>query len=135
LQELKTLSEQHSIGQSIIFLQEHAAVSDAARRDLFLLADLLLFPSAQEGFGIPILEGGAARLPVFCSDIAPFRETAGERAHYFALDDPPERIAERIHSTLFADHAYQLRARVLRDYDWERIWSARLAPLLHEALA
>src|SRR5262249_3636092 len=92
LQELKTLSEQHGVGQSIIFLQEHGTVSDAARRDLFLLADLLLFPSAQEGFGIPILEGGAARLPVFCSDIPPFRETAGERAHYFALDEPPQRI-------------------------------------------
>lgn len=135
LQELKTLSEQHGIGQSISFLQEHGTVSDAARRDLFLLADLLLFPSAQEGFGIPILEGGTARLPVFCSDIPPFRETAGERAHYFALDEPPERIAERIHATLFADHAYQLRARVLRDFDWERIWSARLEPLLHEVLA
>ena len=80
----------------MVFLQEHGRVSDAARRDLYLAADLLLFPSLREGFGIPILEAGIARLPVFCSDIPPFRESAGEAAHYFGLDEDPAAIAGRI---------------------------------------
>ncbi|WP_312015258.1 glycosyltransferase [Bradyrhizobium liaoningense] len=40
-------------------------------------------PSFAEGFGIPIIEALAANTPVLCSDIAVFREVAGELAEYF----------------------------------------------------
>ena len=70
--------------------------TDPMMDDLYQLADLLIFPSAQEGFGIPLLEAGLVRLPVFCSDIPPFREIAGDRVHRFALDAPPADTAARI---------------------------------------
>ncbi len=41
--------------------------------DFYRLADALLLPSLEEGFGIPVLEAGLAGLPVFCSDIPPLR--------------------------------------------------------------
>ncbi|MFN8477283.1 MAG: glycosyltransferase [Kouleothrix sp.] len=67
---------------TVIFLYEQYCdanglprpVSDAMLADLFRLADALLFPSAYEGFGIPIIEAELAGIPIFCSDIAPFRE-------------------------------------------------------------
>jgi glycosyltransferase involved in cell wall biosynthesis len=40
-------------------------------------------PSFAEGFGVPIIEALAANTPVLCSDIAVFREVAGELADYF----------------------------------------------------
>ncbi|MET3966934.1 glycosyltransferase family 1 protein [Bradyrhizobium sp. S3.9.1] len=43
----------------------------------------LIMPSLAEGFGIPIIEALAANTPVLCSDIAVFREVAGELADYF----------------------------------------------------
>lgn len=43
----------------------------------------LIMPSFAEGFGIPIIEALAANTPVLCSDIAVFREVAGELADYF----------------------------------------------------
>src|SRR5581483_1749305 len=79
-------------GEDIVFLQEYGEVGNAERRDLYALADALLLPSAREGFGIPILEAGLARFPIFCSDIPPFHESARELAHYFALDEPPPEI-------------------------------------------
>jgi glycosyltransferase involved in cell wall biosynthesis len=43
----------------------------------------LIMPSFAEGFGVPIIEALAANTPVLCSDIAVFREVAGELADYF----------------------------------------------------
>ena len=63
-----------------------------AMRDLYLISDLLFLPSIQEGFGIPLLEAGMIKLPVACSDIAPFKDIAGEDACFFSLDDHPVEI-------------------------------------------
>jgi glycosyltransferase involved in cell wall biosynthesis len=107
--------------------------TDAMMDDLYQLADLLLFPSAQEGFGIPIIEAGLARLPVFCSDIPPFREIAGDRVHRFALDAPPADTAARIASFLDTDPATRLRHTVLRHYSWDRVFRERIVPLFTPA--
>jgi glycosyltransferase involved in cell wall biosynthesis len=104
--------------------------TDPMMDDLYQLADLLIFPSAQEGFGIPLLEAGLVRLPVFCSDIPPFREIAGDRVHRFALDAPPAETAARIARFLETDPATRLRHEVLRHYSWERVFRERIAPLL-----
>jgi glycosyltransferase involved in cell wall biosynthesis len=104
--------------------------TDPMMDDLFQLADLLIFPSSQEGFGIPLLEAGLVRLPVFCSDIPPFREIAGDRVHRFALDAPPAETAARIAQFLDTDPATRLRYEVLRRFSWERVFRERIVPLL-----
>lgn len=104
--------------------------TDPMMDDLYQLADLLMFPSASEGFGIPLLEAGLTRLPVFCSDIPPFREIAGDRVHRFALDAPPAETAARIARFLETDPATRLRREVLRVYSWDRVYRERIAPLL-----
>lgn len=116
------------------FVDEHGAprpVSDAMLADLYRLADGLLFPSKYEGFGIPIIEAGLAGVPIFCSDIAPFRETAGPAAHYFGLDAPPAQIARHVLDTLAADHRAAFRGRVRRIYTWEAIYTQIIEPLIH----
>src|SRR5262249_20720972 len=40
-------------------------LSDRVMTDLYLLADAVLLPSGDEGFGLPLLEAGLLRLPVF----------------------------------------------------------------------
>jgi len=104
--------------------------TDPMMDDLYQLADLLIFPSAQEGFGIPLLEAGLVRLPVFCSDIPPFREIACDTVHTFALDAPAENTAARIVRFLETDRATRLRHEVLGRFSWERIFGERIAPLL-----
>jgi glycosyltransferase involved in cell wall biosynthesis len=41
---------------------------------LYQQADYVLLPSTYEGFGLPLTEAVARGVPVFCSDIPPFRE-------------------------------------------------------------
>jgi glycosyltransferase involved in cell wall biosynthesis len=130
LDKLRDLRKALQIQDQVVFLYEHGPVSSKTMRDLYWLADALLFPSEREGFGIPLLEAGLARLPIFCADLPVFHETAGDRAHYFSIEDTPDRIATEIAKTLTNDSAYQLKRRIVREYDWQRIFKDRIEPLV-----
>lgn len=104
---------------------------DGTLANLYQLADGLLFPSFQEGFGIPILEAGLVGLPIFCADIPPFRETAISDAHYFdPIHGDPKRIAEQILRTLEASPTSRLRKKVRQHYRWETLIRNQIVPLL-----
>lgn len=62
-------------------------VSDDELKALYRRALAFVYPSRDEGFGLPILEAMAEGCPVVASDIAPFREVAGKAADFFRLDD------------------------------------------------
>jgi glycosyltransferase involved in cell wall biosynthesis len=105
---------------------------DAVIADFYRLADALLMPSREEGFGIPVLEAGLSGLPIFCADILPLRELAHNSATYFSPDSEPEEVAVRIASRLAADATYAMRGLVRRRYTWEGVYAGRIAPLLAE---
>ncbi|HEX9371775.1 MAG TPA: glycosyltransferase, partial [Roseiflexaceae bacterium] len=140
LAQLQALREATGAHDSIVFLYEQfvdeqgqpRAVTDTMLADLYRLADGLLFPSAYEGFGIPIIEAALAGIPIFCSDIAPFRETAGVAALRFGLQDRPAAIAARMATALRDDPRVVLRRRVRLDYTWEAIYRHAVVPLLAE---
>ena len=46
-----------------------------------------VFPSIDEGFGIPLLEAMKAHIPVICSDIEIFREIGNNSVVYFKKQD------------------------------------------------
>lgn len=138
LAQLQQLRRATGDEQSVVFLYERLTdaqgrprpVSDALLADLFRLADGLLLPSRYEGFGIPLLEAGLAGIPIFCSDIAPFRESAGEAALRFDPDAPPAQTAGRIAAALRTDARSAFRRRVRLGYTWEAIYRRDMVPLL-----
>ncbi|MCE5258560.1 MAG: glycosyltransferase family 4 protein [Chloroflexi bacterium] len=75
--------------------------------ELYNTADLLLFPSLYEGFGLPVLEAMACGTPVVTSDISSLPEVAGEAA---VLVDPldAKAIANGIERVL-DDHVLRVR--------------------------
>lgn len=103
---------------------------DQTVASLYGMSDALFFPSVEEGFGIPLLEAGATRLPVFCSCLPPMIKTGGDEAHYFRADATPKVIAALIAKVMAAEPAYRLRKRVVRNYAWERIVREQVVPLL-----
>nr|MBC7243827.1 glycosyltransferase family 4 protein [Chloroflexota bacterium] len=105
---------------------------NATMANLYLIADALLFPSLGEGFGIPMLEAGLLRLPIFCSRIPPLEATGGIEVHYFSPQADPAHVAALIASKLLADPAFRLRRRVLQEYRWETIVNNRVIPLIEE---
>jgi glycosyltransferase involved in cell wall biosynthesis len=135
LAELLELRESLGLQSAAHFLYELSdpplTPDDDTMANFYQLADALFFPSVQEGFGIPILEAGLAGVPVFCSDIPPFRHVGGDDLTYFDSEhEPPERIAARMHAVLEGNPLYRLRRRIRREYRWERVIRDRLLPLL-----
>lgn len=135
LAELLSLRESLGLQNAAHFLYELSdpplIPDDDTMANLYQLADALFFPSVQEGFGIPLLEAGLAGLPVFCSDIPPFRHAGRDDVTYFDPErEPPDVIAERIRAELEHNPSHRLRRRIRREYRWERVIRDRLLPLL-----
>ena len=66
---------------------------------IYSMADLFVFPSLCEGFGIPPLEAMKCETPVACSDNSSIPEVCGDAAIYFNCYDT-ENIAEAMHTVL-----------------------------------
>jgi glycosyltransferase involved in cell wall biosynthesis len=105
-------------------------VSDDLMNELYWWADALLITSEQEGFGLPLLEAGLARLPIFCSDLEVLREVGGDHATYFGLDEPPAQIAALISHAMQATGVVAMRRRVMTQYTWDVIFKSQMLPLL-----
>ena len=71
-----------------VFLTDHLPDSDVI--GLYSNALFFVFPSSDEGFGIPVLECFSNDLPVICSDIPIFREIGSENVLYFELENQDE---------------------------------------------
>lgn len=66
------------------------AVTSEELEAFYSLAEALIFPSWEEGFGWPIAEAQACGCPVFASDRAPMTEVGGKSAVYFDPQNPAE---------------------------------------------
>jgi glycosyltransferase involved in cell wall biosynthesis len=73
---------------------------------LYALADLFVFPSWYEGFGLPVLEAMACGCPVVCSSATSLPEVGG-RAVIYADPDSPEEFAARIQEVLKSEELRQ----------------------------
>jgi glycosyltransferase involved in cell wall biosynthesis len=80
-------------------------VSDEEKRELMKNADVFLFPTFYEGFGLPILEAQSVGTPVMTSNISSMPEVAGDGA---VLVDPKDTnaIAEAAHK-LVSDESHK----------------------------
>jgi glycosyltransferase involved in cell wall biosynthesis len=83
--------------------------SRALAADLYRAAEVFVYPSLAEGFGLPVAEAMACGTPVVASDIEVLREVAGDAALYA----PPQDVAalERAIERALEDGATRDRLR------------------------
>ncbi|MBW1730649.1 MAG: glycosyltransferase family 4 protein [Deltaproteobacteria bacterium] len=102
-------------------------------RDMYLMADLLLMTSKDEGFGLPLLEAGMIKLPIACSDIPPFKEI-GEEVCFFRPTDPPLFTAGRIIEYLSRTNTHKMFRKVMRQYILDTVCKNTLVPYLYKVV-
>ena len=125
--ELRTRAHRLGIGEDVRFL---GWISDADTEGLLALADVFVFPSFYEGFGLPVLEAMARGVPVASSDQASLREVAGDAALLFDPADP-DAIAGAIERVLgdgdLADRLRSAGRARAATFTWRRTAEGLLA--------
>jgi len=129
---LCALRQQLGLQEQAHFLAEihQEYLPDAVISDFYHLADLLFFPSREEGFGIPVLEAGLAGIPLFCAAIEPLLNLGGDHATFFSPDADPAELARQIGEMLQHSPVFHHRAQVLNQYTWDQIYLQQIEPLL-----
>jgi glycosyltransferase involved in cell wall biosynthesis len=138
LNTLKQLKHELGLQDHVFFLYEQGESEDhlelpyEAISELYRISDLLLFPSRREGFGIPVLEAGLARVPVFAASIPSIHESMGDYATFFDPKGDPQQVAEHIQRFLTKSSAYKLRRQTINHFSWDSIFHQQMIPLLKE---
>ncbi len=86
-------------------------------------AAVFVYPSAYEGFGIPLLEAMSSGCPIACSNAGPFPEVAGRAAEFFdpADEEDIRRAIEKIvYSTRFRKSLIQLGRERAGKFSWDQ---------------
>lgn len=90
------LANSIGIGERVVLCPR---VSDEELKALYSNASLFVFPSTDEGFGIPLLEAMAVGTPVLCSSIPIFHEIGLEHVRYFdpfSIDDIEKSLVSEL---------------------------------------
>jgi glycosyltransferase involved in cell wall biosynthesis len=98
-------------------IREIEAVPPGQMVEIFNCADVLLFPSAYEGFGRPPVEAMACGVPVVASNAAALPEAVGEAGLLCAPGDAGA-FAEQLHRVLF--DRIQRQRLIDRGLTWHR---------------
>jgi len=74
-------------------IQERGYVNEEEKWELLRNADVFLFPSLYEGFGIPVLEAQSVGIPVITSNVSSLPEVGGAGAVYVNPNDTKSIVA------------------------------------------
>lgn len=98
-------------------------VSDDDKRRLMSQAEVFLFPSQYEGFGLPVLEAMACGAPVITTNISSLPEVAGNAAEYIKPGDYKE-LAKKIEGFLSSEEKRgkyrKLGFERIKNFSWDK---------------
>jgi glycosyltransferase involved in cell wall biosynthesis len=118
------------IKKKIFFLED---ISNEDLRLLYQAAELFVYPSKGEGFGIPPLEAGALGIPTICSNTTAMEDFSffGDRHIYpdtvhlkasiaRALADGPSNLRE-ISNTIRRRYGWEKAAFTMNELIWKKV--------------
>lgn len=108
---------------------EQMSASEVGMANLYSYAELFVYPSLFEGFGMPILEAFSYKCPTVISNASCFPEIAGDCAFYFDPNFVESMIFE---ITNLLDNSELRKSKIERaqhlceDFTWEKCAGAHL---------
>ncbi|MEM9266594.1 MAG: MSMEG_0565 family glycosyltransferase [Cyanobacteria bacterium P01_F01_bin.13] len=132
-QEFMELVAAYNLKDSLVL---PGVVPDADLPTLYRLADVFVFPSVQEGWGLVVLEAIASGLPVLTSNQAPFTEFLSEQEAMLVDPTDADAIAIAMVTLLSPNIAQQLidhSRPIVSRYSWQQ--SAKMHLELYAELA
>jgi glycosyltransferase involved in cell wall biosynthesis len=96
---VKNFIKENNIKKDVIIT---GYVNDQEKNELYSKAFLYVFPSNDEGFGIPIIEAFSNKLPVICSDIEVFNEIGNDSVLNFEKNNHND-LASKIELLINSD--------------------------------
>ena len=97
-------------------------VNEEDKAALMKGADIFVFPSFYEGFGLPIVEAMTLGVPVIASDIAPHREIARDSALFFDPGIPgqlTQKLRELLNNNVEKNSLSEMGKAQARNFSWE----------------
>lgn len=118
----------HGLAERILFWHD---VDNALLRTLYRRAELFIYPSMYEGFGIPVIEALYSRTPVLTTSQSALPEAGGPYSYYTDGTDPAEMASQIAH---ILAHPAEVAQRVIQGYEYaQTTFAARpLTTALHE---
>ncbi|MGD1949801.1 MAG: MSMEG_0565 family glycosyltransferase [Leptolyngbyaceae cyanobacterium] len=132
-QQFIELVDAYDVGNRLVL---PGVVRDADLPALYRLADVFVFPSVQEGWGLVILEAIASGLPVLTSHQAPFTEFLSNQDAILVNPDDADAIASAMVKLLDPSITHSLvnhSQPILQHYSWQQ--SAKMHLELYFELA
>lgn len=122
----QTLTEIKSNSKQKVFLKDLIFTGYLTDQELIVLhreAEIFVFPSLYEGFGLPLIEAMASETPVVCSDIECFKEVAGKGARFYEAGNEKELQKALFEVIMSAD----IKKKLIKEgkenaqkYSWEK---------------
>ena len=90
---------------------------------IYNMAEVFVFPSFYEGFGIPVLEGMACGVPVITSNVSSMPEVGGDAAVYFNPydeNDMAAKIESVLNNEMLRKEMIAKGLQKVKEYSWEK---------------
>ena len=127
-EEIKALINNNSVLlKSIIFT---GFVDSADMSSIYHYAEMFIFPSLYEGFGLPPLEAMVNSTPTICSNAASIPEICGDATLYFDPDSPESlslKILEVLKNKDKRQNLVELGKKRVLKFTWEESLAKHLA--------
>lgn len=98
-------------------------VPDEDMAALYSAADVFLFPTLYEGFGIPVIEAQSCGIPVLTSNVSSLPEVGGDAAVYvdpYSVENICEGIVRIVSDTSLAQELRQKGYENAKRFSWEK---------------
>ncbi len=128
--ELQRLVASLHLESEVVFAGAESVLSDNAIAACYRLCDAVVFPSAHEGFGLPVLEACAHGKLLIASEIPTTRSHVCGETVWLHQGDSCQEIATSLVEALDRSAVWRARRKVIEQFSWDGIIPKYLQPLL-----